>query len=143
MKTFSFVLLLCCLFSLGCSNVGRQDDSPHIVFLPSTIYELKSIQEKDFNKEVLDVKGLVIVDVWATWCGPCAKFFPILEQLEKENKEKARFTKIDFDSAETIRRKYSITMVPTLLFFKDGKLVEKSVGVKTKQEVQKIINKHQ
>lgn len=74
--------------------------------------------------------GTVLVDFYATWCGPCKMLSPILEELAEEYKDQIEILKIDVDEFDSIASKYGILSIPTLLLFKDGELVKKSVGFK-------------
>ena len=87
---------------------------------------VKNINENEF-KEVIK-EGTVLVDCFATWCGPCRMLSPIVDQVSEEVKD-VNFYKLDVDEAENISNEYGIMSIPTLLVFKDGKLVNKSVGL--------------
>lgn len=86
--------------------------------------------EKSTNFEEIISSGTVLVDFFATWCGPCKMLSPILEELASECGDKLTILKVDVDEFSSIATKYSIYSIPTLLLFKDGKLVKKSVGFK-------------
>ena len=81
----------------------------------------------NFNELIADSK-LVIVDFWATWCGPCRMISPILDELEEEMADKISVVKVNVDDADEIAAQYRIMSIPTLLFFKNGQMVDKSVG---------------
>lgn len=87
---------------------------------------VKEIKENEF-KEVIK-EGTVLVDCFATWCGPCKMLSPIVDQVSEEVKD-VNFYKLDVDDAENISNEYGIMSIPTLLVFKDGELVNKSVGL--------------
>lgn len=86
--------------------------------------------EKSTNFEEIISSGTVLVDFFATWCGPCKMLSPILEELASECGDKLTILKVDVDEFSSIATKYSIYSIPTLLLFKDGELVKKSVGFK-------------
>lgn len=86
--------------------------------------------EKSTDFEEIISNGLVLVDFFATWCGPCKMLAPVLEELASEYEEKLTILKVDVDEFSSIASKYSIYSIPTLLLFKDGELVKKSVGFK-------------
>jgi thioredoxin 1 len=86
-------------------------------------------------------KGVVVVDFWATWCAPCRLQGPIVEDLSKEMK-KVKFGKLDVDHNRQVAMKYGIRGIPTLIIFKDGKVVEKVVGLHQKEDLKKIIETH-
>ena len=86
-------------------------------------------------------KGISVVDFWATWCAPCRVQGPIVEDLAKEMK-KVKFGKLDVDKNRQVAMKYGIRGIPTLIIFKDGKVVEKVVGLHQKEDLKKIIEAH-
>ena len=93
---------------------------------------VKEIKENEF-KEVIK-EGKVVVDCFASWCGPCRMLSPILDSVSEEIKD-YKFYKLNVDEAELISEEYGIMTIPTLLVFKDGQLVETSVGLKSKDEI--------
>lgn len=86
------------------------------------------LTEDDFKETI--AQGVVLVDFFATWCGPCRMIAPIIEQLAAEFVGKAKVAKIDIDEAQQITGSLQITSVPTLILFKDGKEIQRVVGVK-------------
>ena len=99
---------------------------------------VKEIKEKEFQKLVIDSKKKVLVDCYATWCGPCMMLAPIIEEVSGENTE-YEFYKLDVDNAEEISMKYGIMSIPTLLVFNDGELVKKSVGYISKTDILELL----
>lgn len=97
------------------------------------------LSDNQFKQEVLQSKDPVIVDFWAPWCGPCMAIAPILEDLAKEYKGRLKVCKVNIDEAQAIATKYQILSIPTLLFFKDGKVTNQLVGAKSKSEIKKVI----
>ena len=92
-----------------------------------------ALTEKNFDKTVNSGK-IVLVDFWAEWCMPCKMIVPIFEELANEmDAEKVTFTKCDVDSERNIAIKYSITSIPSILFFKDGKVMDQVVGAVPKR----------
>ena len=83
---------------------------------------------------------LVIVDFWATWCGPCRMLSPLLDEVEEEMADKITVVKVNVDDADEIAMRYRIMSIPTLLFFKNGQLVDKSVGAMPKSALVEKIN---
>lgn len=89
----------------------------------------KVIDAEQFQKDVLDNKGVVLVDFFATWCGPCKMLTPILENLAPEFEGKIPIYKVDIDAQQQLAAKYRVMSVPTMKVFKDGEVVETIVGL--------------
>ena len=87
-----------------------------------------AVTDADFATQVEKNDGVTVVDFWATWCGPCRMIAPILEQLAIEYTGKVRVAKLDVDSNQQTAMRYNVRSIPTLLFFKDGKLVDQVIG---------------
>ena|SRR5690606_36362304 len=100
------------------------------------------VTDETFASDVENAKGLVLVDFWAEWCGPCRAIAPILEDLAKTNSGKVQITKLDVDANQRTSMKFNVRSIPTLLFFKDGKHVDTVVGLVQKSVLQERINKH-
>ncbi len=90
------------------------------------------VTDDDFQKEVLDYKGLVLVDFWAPWCAPCRMLGPVIEELAEEVKEKAKVCKMNVDENMEFPQKYGIMSIPSVLLFKNGELVESMIGLQPK-----------
>ena len=90
--------------------------------------------------ELLQDDKLVIVDFWAVWCGPCRMLSPLLDEVEEEMADKITVVKVNVDDADEIAMKYRIMSIPTLLFFKDGQIVDKTVGAMPKNILVQKIN---
>ena len=88
--------------------------------------------------EVIKNEGLVIVDFFATWCGPCQMLAPILSEVDKEYEE-VEIYKVDVDENQDAAMRYGVNAMPTLVFFKDGKEVERQVGLLPKEELIQIV----
>ena len=89
----------------------------------------------NFADEVLSSDLPVIVDFWATWCGPCKMIAPTIEELSNILVGKAKVGKVNVDEEMELAVEYKIEVIPTLLFFKDGKVMKKTTGVMTKEEI--------
>ena len=89
---------------------------------------------------LLEDEKLVIVDFWATWCGPCRMLSPLLDEVEEEMADKVVVVKVNVDDADEIAMRYRIMSIPTLLFFKGGQLVDKTVGAMPKSTLVDKIN---
>ena len=90
--------------------------------------------------ELLQEEKLVIVDFWATWCGPCRMLSPLLDEVEAEMEDKVVVVKVNVDDADEIAMRYRIMSIPTLLFFKNGQMVDRSVGAMPKSALVDKIN---
>ncbi len=90
--------------------------------------------------EVLASADVVLVDFWATWCGPCRMLAPVVEEVAAEFEGKAVVAKCNVDEAPVSSSQYRIMSIPSLLFFKNGELVDKTVGVVSKSEIVKKLN---
>ena len=89
---------------------------------------------------LLEDGKLVIVDFWATWCGPCRMLSPLLDEVEEEMADKITVVKVNIDDAEEIAMRYRIMSIPTLIFFKNGQMVDRSVGAMPKNLLVDKIN---
>ena len=89
---------------------------------------------------LLEGEKLVIVDFWATWCGPCRMLSPLLDEVEGEMSDKVTVVKVNVDDADEIAMRYRIMSIPTLLFFKNGQVVDKTVGAMPKRTLVDKIN---
>ncbi|WP_159722655.1 thioredoxin [Enterococcus sp. CSURQ0835] len=101
----------------------------------------EAITDKTFNEET--DQGLVLIDFWATWCGPCRMQAPILDQLENEYDESEfKVVKMDVDENPETPASFGIMSIPTLILKKDGQVVDKLVGVHSKDQLQEVIGAH-
>ncbi len=101
---------------------------------------LAEINDNSFSNEVSS--GLVLVDCWADWCGPCRMVAPVLEELSKEYTGKVEIKKLNVDDNMKTAQELDIKSIPTLLLFKDGKLIDKMVGALPKPHIKNFIDKH-
>ncbi len=97
------------------------------------------INDANFEAEVVKSETPVVVDFGATWCGPCKRLAPIVEELAKEYEGKVKIAKLDIDDSPNTPMKFGIMSVPTVLFFKGGKAVDKVVGLAAKDALKKKI----
>lgn len=101
-----------------------------------------NVTDNDFQTEVLDYKGLVLVDFWAPWCGPCRMMSPTVEEIGEEKKDVLKVLKMNVDEESATAEKYQIMGIPTLMLFKDGEVVETMVGLQTKESIIETVEKH-
>ncbi len=99
------------------------------------------ISTKNFDSEVINSQIPVLVDFFAEWCGPCKMLSPIIDDIAEQMKSKIKIGKIDIDESPDLASKFSVMTVPTLILFKNGEVVEKSVGVKSKDAIIEMISK--
>ncbi len=98
--------------------------------------------DSNFKETAIDSSGLKVVDFWAEWCGPCRLVGPIIDELSTEYDGKAVVGKVDVDSNPEISMKYGVRSIPTILFIKDGEVVDKHVGVATKATLESKMAAH-
>ncbi len=94
----------------------------------------------NWDKDVIDHEGLVLVDFWAVWCGPCKMIAPTIEELSKEYGDKLKVVKLNTDENPDIASKYKIMGIPTLMFFKNGEKVDQMVGAVPKPQIKSKID---
>jgi len=98
------------------------------------------INNDNFEKEVVNSKGIVLVDFYAEWCGPCKMVGPIIDELSGTNKD-VKFVKVNVDENQETASKYSVFSIPTFLIFKDGKVKSQFVGAQSKENILSEIDK--
>ncbi len=94
-----------------------------------------NVTSENFEEEVLKAKVPVLVDFWASWCGPCKMMTPVVEEIAKEMQERAKVCKVNVDEEADLAVKYGIMSIPTFLVFKEGKVVHSTVGVQEKENI--------
>lgn len=100
------------------------------------------ITKDNFEDEVIKSDIPVLVDFWASWCGPCRAIAPIIDELANDFYGKAKIAKVNVDEQGELAAKFRIMSIPTIMLFKDGQSVEKVVGAKTKEDFAALINKN-
>lgn len=100
------------------------------------------VTDATWQAEVADAKGLVLVDFWAAWCGPCRMIAPTLEALATEYAGKAKIAKLDVDANQESAMKFNVRSIPAVLFFKDGKHVDSLIGAMPRGAFEQKIKEH-
>ncbi|MEH7417212.1 thioredoxin [Neobacillus drentensis] len=101
---------------------------------------ISHVTDQNFTAET--GSGLVLVDFWAPWCGPCKMIAPVLEELDAEMGDKVKITKLDVDDNPQTAANFGVMSIPTLLVFKDGEVVDKVVGFQPKDALAGVLEKH-
>lgn len=99
-----------------------------------------TLTKENFEQEVINSNIPVVVDFWATWCGPCRMIAPVIEEIANDYYGKVKVGKVNVDDEMQLAVSYGIEVIPTLIFFKEGKVVKKTTGVLDKAEIESIIN---
>ena len=98
-----------------------------------------TVNQDNFQKEVMDFKGMVLVDFWASWCGPCQMLGPIIDEIGDEYKDKIKVVKVDVDENQNLALQYNISSIPAVLIFDQGKVVDTIIGFHQKQDYLKAL----
>jgi thioredoxin 1 len=101
---------------------------------------VKTFTTENWEADVLKSEQLVLVDFWAAWCGPCRMIAPVIEELAAEYQGRVVIGKLNVDEHSEVAAKYGVMSIPTLLLFKNGEEVDKTIGFKSKQDLVKMIN---
>src|SRR5713101_250629 len=102
--------------------------------------ETARLTEQNFDEALAANQGLVMVDFWAEWCGPCRAIAPVLEELAEASEGRVTLMKVNVDENPGLAARYGIRSIPTILFFKEGALVDRVVGAAPKAVLQAIVN---
>jgi thioredoxin 1 len=100
------------------------------------------LTDDNFEDEVIKSDILTMIDFWAEWCGPCKVIAPVVDELAGEYNGKVKVGKLNVDNSPNVSAKYSIRGIPTLLFFKEGKVVNQLVGVQSKAAIKKVFDEN-
>lgn len=97
------------------------------------------VSSADFQSKVLEAEGKVLVDFFATWCGPCRMLAPTLEEVAKEAADKVKVYKVDIDESPDVAGRYGVMSVPTLILFENGEAIRQTIGAQPKQNILMMI----
>lgn len=100
------------------------------------------LNESDFNQVISETTLPILVDFWAEWCGPCKMIGPVVEEIASEYEGKVKVAKLDVDENQNTALNYKVVSIPTLILFKEGKEMERSIGYKNKDELRRLLNKY-
>ena len=100
------------------------------------------LDKDNFEQEVIRAETPVLIDFWASWCGPCRAVAPVIDQLAGEFSGKAKVAKVNVDEQSELASRYRIMSIPTVILFKDGQVVEKLIGARSKEEFSRLIEKN-
>ncbi len=103
---------------------------------------VQHVSDSDFEKSILQSEKPAFVDFWAPWCGPCRIIGPMVEEMAPSYEGKAVIAKINVDENPETAQKYQVSSIPTLLMFKDGKVVDRALGALPRTELEKFINRN-
>lgn len=104
--------------------------------------KIVQLTDDGFEADVLQASGLVLVDFWAEWCGPCKMIAPVLDDIATEYDGKVTVGKLNIDENSATPPKYGVRGIPTLLLFKDGEMVDTKVGALSKTQLKEFLDKH-
>jgi thioredoxin 1 len=104
--------------------------------------KVREVNDSNFEQEVLQANQPVLVDFWATWCGPCVALAPTVEALAQQYEGSAKVVKLNVDESQSTAQRYGIRGIPTLVLFSNGKEVERTVGLTSKDSLASLIDKH-
>ena len=100
-----------------------------------------NITKENFKTEVLDFEGKVLVDFWATWCGPCQMLTPVMEELSTELEGKVKIVKVNVDEEQDLSSQYNVSSIPTVILFNKGQIIDTLIGFKQKENYIEAVNK--
>jgi thioredoxin 1 len=105
-------------------------------------HEILHLDEDTFDEQIRKTPGPVLVDFWAAWCAPCKAIAPALEQLASEMAGRVTIAKVNVDENGDLTNRFGIRSIPTLVLFKDGRVVDQAIGALQKEQIRRLIEKH-
>lgn len=97
------------------------------------------INKNNFKQEVLEENGTVVIDFFAPWCSPCKMFSPVVDKIAEEYKGSVKVGKVNIDENPELAQEFGVMSIPTLIVMRDGKVLNRSVGLKSQKEIEKMI----
>ncbi|HIG42522.1 MAG: thioredoxin [bacterium] len=104
--------------------------------------KVKAVNSENFESEVINAEGPVLVDFYADWCGPCKAIAPVVEELATDYQGRAEVRKLDVDANQALAGRYGVRGIPTLMVFRDGEVKETLVGAVSKSELATVLERH-
>ena len=99
-----------------------------------------TLTKSNFESEVLNYEGKVLVDFWASWCGPCKMIAPVVEEIANEFEGRVKVGKVNVDDEAELSIKYQVMSIPTILIFENGEITNKAIGYRSKEELIELLN---
>ncbi|MBC7997539.1 MAG: thioredoxin [Leptolyngbya sp.] len=121
------------------SHGGGKSCSKTVASAP--VEGISQVTEQSFKSDVLEAKEPVLVDFYATWCGPCRQMSPIVDRLAKSYSGKVKIYKVDIDNSPELAKRYSIASIPAIKIFKSGEIVDASLGVTSEESLKGMLDK--
>lgn len=98
-----------------------------------------SLNEKNFEEEVLKSNKIVLIDFWASWCGPCKMMSPVVDKIAEEMNDNVKVCKVNIDEEQNLAVKYNVMSIPTFVVIKEGKEIGRTIGAQDKEEIKKML----
>jgi thioredoxin 1 len=105
--------------------------------------KVRVLTAEGWERDVIQAEGTVLVDLWAAWCPPCRKMGPVIDELARASGDKVTVGKLDVDQHPAVAERYGVRSIPTLLLFRDGKVVDRRVGAMPLEDLQALLAEHE